>query len=231
MSEASDELEYPKGADKGAVYGPVPSSNTAVEAQDEYQSTTFGEVPNIPTTNVLGFVPYRGGEQHGVRFTHDRKTSTPEISHYQAEQEAFNNVVDPTITPRDLSPVPPIRVQVVNNPDLLKKTKARIRMVPINNTQGLVNLVGQDWNRTRLIITVYASVTSAIGWLKTKNDGNVTFDALRITANNTNSITLLDTTATTDFYFGVDPSQGPTDLIYVGVYTEYPTYDGESLGL
>lgn len=227
---ASDELEPPKDAEQGSTYGPVPSANTAIEEQDEYPVAEFGQVANIPTTNVKGFFPYRGSEQHGVRYNHDTKTPVPPQAHYAAEQLAFENYVDPTITPRDLSPVPPIRVKIVDTPNLLNQRRADIRTVPVNAASGLMRLVGQDWNRVRLLITAYSNVASCIGYLKTKNDSNKSFDALKIIATNTGApLVVLDTVATSEFWFAVDDVQAATDTITIGLYWERPVYDGENL--
>ena len=229
---ASDELEPPKDSDKGAVYGPVPTANTAIEDQDEYPVAEFGDVPNIPTTNVKGFTPYRGGEQHGVRFTHDTKSPTPQISHYQAEQQAFENVVDPRITPRNISPVPPIRVQIVDTPQLLRRVCGDFRTVLVTPASGIVKLVGYDWNRTRLIISIFANNTTVIGWLKSKDDANKTFDAKKVVATNTGSaVSILDTESTSALFFSVDDSQLSTDAISVVLYWERPIFDGESLNI
>lgn len=227
---ASDELEPPNDADKGATYGPVPSANTAIEDQDNYPTVEYGEVPNVPTTNTKGYFPYRGSEQHGVRFTHDTKSPIPAQSHYAAEQLAFENYIDPKITPRDISPVAPIRVTVIPRPNVLKQSIASIRTVPVTASSGIVLLVPQDWNRTRLVVQVSANVASVIGWFKTKNDANKTFDAMKVIAANTGQpITLLDTTATSPFYFAVDDTQASTDTITVTLYWERPVYDGENL--
>jgi hypothetical protein len=164
-----------------------------------------------------------------VRFNHDSKTSTPEISHYLAEQEAFDSYHSKSVTPRDLSPVPPIRVQVVNNPNLLARRRADIRTVVVLASSGLVQLVGHDWNRTRLLITAYSSGANVVGWLKTKNDANKTFDALKVVATNTGgAATLLDTGATSQFWFSVDDAD-LVNSITLGLYWERPVYDGENL--
>lgn len=179
-------------------------------------------VDTPPTTNVNGYVAYRGSEQHGVRFDPDSEREH-KFNKYAAEQQAFETYIDPTVTPRDIVPGAPLAVALVNNPDLLYRKQSRIRTLFVPANTGPLLLVPDDWNRSRMIIRASAALASTL-YLKTKDDGNQTLDAIPTVITAGAVANVLESFATTSFYV----SAGAAD-IQVHIYTEYLVFNGHPL--
>lgn len=101
------------GADAKDVMQPVVGDGSNIFDPEENRNDVFSETAK--TRNTITHVPYRGNEQHGVEFNTPAQDYTP----YWSEQAAEDKYMSPEVTPRDIVPMKPVPVQVVNNPDLI----------------------------------------------------------------------------------------------------------------
>lgn len=224
------------------ISGAAPYNHlTPSNEYDDYPNETFGDTPVQPTPNVNGFTPYRGAEQHGVRFTGQEHTYEP--GHYSGEQRAFENYVSPNITPRDLSPAEPIRVKVVQDANLLRGgPKARASNFTIPADGSWLIIAQEHRYRTRIVIQVQTALASA--GAATAGEGNFALcpDSsnpsdigsiiLRCSEFGGNAITsgfnTFETSVTCGFAIRTMPLTIPGQFT-VSVWQEYAAFDGEAL--
>lgn len=220
-----------KTANQGAIYGPVPTSNpTPVDEYDDWQTTEFLDTPVIPTPNVNGFVPYRGAEQHGVRFNGMEHETPP--AHYGAEQRAFENYIDPRVTPRDDSPVKPIRVAIVKDANLLSGVRARATnyALSVNNLNTYITVVQPERYRKKLKITAFllASGTFANINICPEIDATDMKAFTMVVTQTTAGQVMLETEYTGPLQVSLlatNDAQG----VRLSMWTEYEIFDGNDL--
>lgn len=110
--------------------------------------------PPPPPPNVKGWAPYRGQEQHGVRFQ-----LTPEQANPLAgEDEAISHYTDDTQRLQDINPPPPLRVTVVESPNLtlpLEVSFGSYRLAP--STTAFTMIVPGAQLRKRVKLSVVDS--------------------------------------------------------------------------
>ena len=180
-------------------------------------------LPTPPVTNEKGYISYRGSEQHGVRFLPDSEGPT-RTNKYAAEQQAFETYTNPNITPRDIVPVRPLAVEIVDTPNLLHRRVAR------GTTYGFAS-TDTDWHqilqadpfRKRVIIRARTTGGFYIFALSPEQTPN---DMTAIEVSGTSGIEVLDTTSTSPFAIRVLGGDG---TLRISVWTEYLMYDGERI--
>lgn len=188
-------------------------------------SLVDGNTPTPPVTNVRGYIPYRGSEQHGVRFTEESEGRTKRNG-YEAEQKAYENYVDPTVTPRDIVPVQPIAVKVVEQLDLLKNKIARVNRYALDVNSGWVCIASAVQSRTRLQVRV------------SRRTGGYTVMQLSPSAqpselqsyecNSGSNEVLIDTEMTGPLWARIIGTDA-TEPHYISVWSEYGVHNGEKL--
>lgn len=122
--------------------------------------------------NVNDYIPFLGQNNHGVRNARDPHTGF-EVSDdkpYASDQAAQDHAQDQTVTPRDLIPVKPVPVTIVDRPDLLRRINTRTSSVRVKVGGVPVLIAPADPFRTRLVINVLA-FDNVMTYLTTDRDG------------------------------------------------------------
>lgn len=121
--------------------------------------------------NVNDYVPFLGQNNHGVRNIRDPKDgyAVSDDKPFSSDQAAQEHAVDNT-TFRDLIPVKPVPVTIVDRPDLLRRIKTRTNTTRIKVGATPVLIAPFDPFRTRLLINV-VQFENVIAYLTTDPDG------------------------------------------------------------
>lgn len=191
---------------------------------DEYPHVVY-EPPQPPpaTPNVLGYTPYRGAEQHGVAYQEPGATYLP----YKREADAHAAYTDPNVTPRDISTIVPVQVEIVSNPTLIEPRKIKFQSYSF----AVGTIYNQVLQAERLRKRAVISATGAAGGIATVRfssnpdaiDPNSAFAA--IPANT--SVVLVDAEVQAPMYVRVVSAADPT--VIISVTTEYYNFDGSKL--
>jgi hypothetical protein len=181
--------------------------------------------PPPPTPNVLGFVPYRGGEQHGVELQEPGRTYLP----YAKEAAAHQSYADPTVTPRDIVDIVPVQVEIVSNPTLIQPRKIRFQSynIPPSVTRNFVQVLQAERLRKRAWITA-SGISGGIATVRYASNVEAieaSSGLALITANT--SVTLVDSEVQDPIYIWVVTAADAT--VVISVTTEYYEYDGSKL--
>lgn len=205
-----------------------PYSDTVADDLYADSTTSTNPVPsqvvgNPPTPNVKGYIPYRGSEQHGRRFEPD--TEGPNrLNKYTAEQQAFETYTDPTITPRDIEPIRPLAVQMVDTPNLLYRRLARGTTYGIDATDLAWHQILQaDSMRKRVIVRFRTTGGFYIASLSPEQTPS---DIMAVEISGSSGVEVLDSTTTSPLFVRVLGGDGQ---LRVSVWTEYLQYDGERI--
>lgn len=224
------------GADAKDVLTPVVGDGAVHFDPEENRNDVFSE--SVVPRNTITHVPYRGNEQHGVEFN----TPAGDFQPYASEQAAQEKAIDDT-TPRDLVPVKPIPVRIVQGPNQLEIRKTRYQNVPlpydpaIAANVSIVQVAQYDPQRTRLVIRAYAVPGATAATVVLTNDPNINIDRTSLSMPpsggtvfgvGTAGLQLLDTTSHDAFYMVVMSVTGGTQS-YANVMTEYQVFDGMPL--
>lgn len=137
------------GADARDVLTPVVGDGANYFDDQENRNDVFSE--SVVPRNTITHVPYRGNEQHGVEFN----TPAGDFQPYASEQAAQEQVIRDDITPRDPANIAPIRVKVIDSPDLLYRRVARATNFIVNadNLGVWINVAQPNAMRKRIIVT------------------------------------------------------------------------------
>lgn len=184
--------------------------------------------------NADDFVPYRGQVNHGVANTRsalEHGYSNSGDLPYLSDEIAQQSYTDQTQTPRDLVPVKPVPVTVIERPDLLRRIKVVTNTFVVTNpATGLpapILVAPADPLRRRLCINGFSS--DYLLMLST------TPDALTSTAYMLSPYQpSLETTTTDAVWLTFMPQPGGTptpDKIgaYVSAWMEAPQSNGDPL--
>lgn len=137
------------GADAKDVLTPVVGDGSVVFDKEENRNDVFSE--SVKPRNTITHVPYRGNEQHGVEFNTPAEDFTP----YWSEQAAEDKYMSPEVSPRDVVPMKPIPVEIVDNPDLLRLKYARITNTFVPSVSTVQSVKVLESNRFRNRVRVY----------------------------------------------------------------------------
>ncbi|ARK07711.1 hypothetical protein Toil_gp28 [Rhodococcus phage Toil] len=170
--------------------------------------------------NAGNFIPYRGQALHGVQLTRD---SDDGYLPYAREQQAQDEYTDPTVTPRDIVPVPPVNVKIVDSVDLLYKRKARAASFEISDTLGFVNVAQANRTRKRIVINVTNATAGPLSAYLGTSDDAQTFTAARFLVPANATLEILDSETTENLW--VDT----TGVMTVSVWQEYTESNGDKL--
>lgn len=179
--------------------------------------------PPPPEPNALGYVPWRGAQQHGVAMT-----APPEIVRpFGSADDALDAYTDPTVTPRDLVPPIPVAVTVVDNPSLLSRRQVRCSSFTVAVGTTFTQIAFPEVLRRRLIVRVCGSAGGS-GRARVGTDPypTTTMTALCPWVAG-DSVVVLDTTAASAVYIAIDACSDPTATI--SVTCEYAEYDGNPI--
>lgn len=219
----------------------VPAGVTVTKHPGDPRSDVFGEQqfdpneypgvyvepPKPPpvTPNVLGFVPYRGGEQHGVALEEPGKAYLP----YASEALAHSEYSDPTITPRDITNIDPVKVEIVSNPTLINRR--HIRFMSYNYapsaTPNFQQIVQSERFRKRCVVTATGSASgTATLRIATTPDASTVNSALCVVPTG-QQVTMLDAEVQSGLYVWVVTANDPT--VIVSCQLEYYDYEGSKL--
>lgn len=121
--------------------------------------------------NVNDYQPFLGQNNHGVRNVRDPHDgyAVSDDKPYSSDQAAQEHAVDDTSF-RDLIPVKPVPVTIVDRPDLLRRIHARTSSTRIKVGGTPVLIAPADPLRTRLVINVLA-FDNVMTYLTTDRDG------------------------------------------------------------
>lgn len=177
--------------------------------------------------NVNDYIPFLGQNNHGVRNVRDPHTGF-EVSDdkpFSSDQAAQEHAVDDTSF-RDLIPVKPVPVTIVDRPDLLRRIHARTSSTRVKVGGTPVLIAPADPLRTRLVINV-VQFENVIAYLTTDRDG------IEPTAFPTSPYSAQMETTTTDAVYGFtralgDPPTQEQGTIYA-VWMETPQSNGDPL--
>lgn len=181
------------------------------------------ETGNPPTLNQRGYIAWRGGEQHGVPFTKEMEGATRE-NHYAGEQQAFETYIDPTITPRDLGPVRPLAVELVESPDLLYMRKARATTYAFEASDVLWHPVLQE-DRFRKRVLIRARTLGGFFIMAISPEQNPS-DMTAFEVSSSGGVELMDSHYTGPLSVRVLGGDGQ---LRISVWTEYVAFNGERL--
>lgn len=121
--------------------------------------------------NVNDYVPFLGQNNHGVRNIRDPHDgyAVSDDKPFSSDQAAQDHAVDNT-TFRDLIPVKPVPVTIVDRPDLLRRINTRTTSRRVMTGGVPVLIAPFDPFRTRLVINVMA-FDNVLTYLTTDRDG------------------------------------------------------------
>ncbi len=121
--------------------------------------------------NVNDYQPFLGQNNHGVRNVRDPHDgyAVSDDKPYSSDQAAQEHAVDDTSF-RDLIPIKPVPVTIVDRPDLLRRIHARTSSIRIKAGGTPVLIAPADPLRTRLVINVLA-FDNVMTYLTTDRDG------------------------------------------------------------
>lgn len=192
----------------------------------EYPNVTYTPpAPPPTTTNVLGFAPYRGGEQHGVPFQEPGKTYLP----YASEEKAHRDYTDPTITPRDVEDIKPVQVELVANPTLISPRHIRFLSYAFaaSTTPAFRQIIQWERFRKRVVVTAAGSAggTATLRLSSDPDAGTVNSAFYLIPTGQ--QLELLNSEAQDGLYVWIVTATDAT--VNISVAVEYYDYDGSKL--
>lgn len=192
----------------------------------EYPGVVY-EPPKAPpeTPNVLGGVPYRGAEQHGVEFQEPYTDFLP----YAGEEKAHKDYTDPNITPRDISTIDPVKVEIVSNPTLIEPRKLRCTSYSIapNTSPTWSQIVQPERLRKRCVVYAAGSAGgTATVRMATTPDATTVNSILRIIPTG-QDIVVFDGEVQAGICIWIPTATDPT--VVVSATFEYYEYDGSKL--
>lgn len=205
------------------------------------RSDVFGEQPfdpheypgNYPTPpapppaepNVLGFAPYRGSQQHGVAFEEPGKAYLP----YLGEDNAHKQFTDPTVTPRDIDPIDPVKVEIVSNPTLIEPRHIRFMSYNLapSTTVNFQQIVQAEKFRKRCVVTAAGSAGGTATLRVATSADASTVNSGYVLVPSGNQITVVDAEVQRGLFIWVLTATDPT--VVISVQLEYYDYDGSKL--
>lgn len=212
------------GADAKDVLTPVVGDGSNIFDHEENRNDIFSETTK--TRNTITHVPYRGNEQHGVEFNTPAEDFTP----YESEENAEKQYTSSYVTPRDIVPMTPVPVQIIDNPNLLNTKHARAQQFTIRQGQDYGNwiqLVQSMRTRTRLIISVASSGSGTVQGYLCPNNSSPTLLESMFWRTAAQTLVLLDSTMHDGVWINVQYMSGADAII--SVYQEYIDYEGQPL--
>lgn len=211
------------GADAKDVLTPVVGDGSVVFDKEENRNDVFSET--VKPRNTITHVPYRGNEQHGVEFNTPAQDFTP----YWSEQAAEDKYMSPEVTPRDVVPMKPVPVQIVNDPDLLNNRRIQFNSYTIPVNSGVyIQVASADRMRSRLIVRA-GGINFAYGGIRVARtaDAGDANSAMYVVPQQ-NSATIIDTTASDAVWVKTLATQDGLQVV-ISVITEYDDYEGRPL--
>lgn len=194
----------------------------------EYPAVYYSPPANPPKTpNVLGGVPYRGAEQHGVAYQEPYKDYLP----YAGEERAHKDYIDRTITPRDIQEIDPIKVEIVSNPTLIEPRKLRCSSysLPVVSatTPSWVQIVQAERFRKRCVVYAGGSASgTATLRMSTTPDATTVNSIYRIVPSG-QDIVVFDGEVQAGVWVWLLTATDPT--VNISASFEYYEYDGSKL--
>jgi hypothetical protein len=195
---------------------------------NEYPGVYYTPPQDPPKTpNVLGGVPYRGAEQHGVAFQEPYEDFLP----YAGEEKAHKDYIDPNITPRDVADIDPIKVEIVSNPTLIEPRKLRCLSfsfpVVSATTPTFMQIVQPERFRKRCVIYAAGSAggTATVRW-STTPDATIVNSVLRVVPAG-QDLVLFDGEVQAGIWVWIISTADPT--VTISASFEYYEYDGSKL--
>lgn len=120
-----------------------------------------------PPPNAGGYTPYRGAEQHGVQFQY-----APNDSYALAgEDQAVERYTDADQRILDINPVPPIRVAIVEQPNLILPRRLTTQSYSLTPATSYTQVAAQMQLRKSVKVYVVDSAGGSVSaYLSTSPD-------------------------------------------------------------
>lgn len=182
--------------------------------------------PKVP--NRDGYIPWRGQEQHGVDFQEAPQTHMP----FAGADNAHRAYID-DVTPRDISTIDPVKVEIVANPSLIEPRHIKFSSynfpVVSATTPSWMSIVQAERFRKRCVIYAAGSAGGAATLRIASSPDASTFNSLYRVIPTNSDVLVLDAEVQEGLWVWIISATDPT--VVISVQVEYYTYDGNSLGI